>query len=40
MEFTLGCQVASDGPNTIKIAKNDGVTAVRSLAMCKLGKWS
>ena len=39
-EFTLGHQVAGDGPETVKIADNDGVTAVRSPAMCELGKWS
>ena len=40
MEFTLGHQIAGDGPDTVKIAENDGVTAVRSPAMCELGKRS
>ena len=39
-EFTLGRQIAGDGPVTVKIAENDGVTAVRSPAMCELGKRS
>ena len=39
-EFTLGRQIAGDGPDTVKIAENDGVTAVRSPAMCELGKRS
>ena len=40
MEFTLGRQVAGDGPDTIKIVENDGATAVRSPAMSELGKRS
>ena len=39
-EFTLGRQVAGEWPDTFKIAENDGATAVRSTAMCELGKRS
>ena len=39
-EFTLGRRVAGDGPDTVKIAENDKVTAVRSPTMCELGKRS